>query len=108
MVYAFSGCKACGSRDRLFQRTTKVGQFDISTSMLFLIDPKYHVRIANGLNNHFLNTMFGGVLLWTPIEVLLRNMGSLYALWRQKTPLANGQVQEAKAHCLKIGEAWLK
>ena len=52
--------------------------------------------------------MFGGVLLWTLIEVLLRNMLSLYALWRQKTPLTNGQVQEAKTHCRKIGEAWLK
>ena len=71
-------------------------------------EAKYHVRIVNGLRNHFPNTMFGGVLLWTPIEVLLRNMCSLYALWRQKTPLTNGQVQEAKSHCHKIGEAWLK
>ena len=66
--------------DRLFQRTTKAGQFDISTSMLFSTDPKYHVRIVNGLKNHFLNTMFGGVLLWTLIEVSLRNMCSLYRL----------------------------
>ena len=80
----------------------------MSISMLFLIDPKHHVRIANALNNHFANTMFGGVLLWALIEVLLRNMRSLYTLWRQKTPLANGQVQETKAHCLKTGEAWLK
>jgi hypothetical protein len=94
--------------DRLFQKTTKAGQFDISTSMLFLTDPKYHVRIVHGLRNHFPNTMFGGVLLWTLIAVLLRNMRSLYALWRQKTPLTNGQVQEAKTHCRKIGEAWLR
>ena len=92
--------------DRLFQKTTKAGQFDISTSMLFLTNPKYHVRIIHGLGNHFPNTMFGGVLLWTLIEVLLRNMRSLYALWRQKTPLTNGQVQEAKTHCCKVGEAW--
>ena len=52
--------------------------------------------------------MFGGVLLWTLIEVLLHNMRSLFALWRQKTPLTNGQVQEAKTHCRKIGEAWLR
>ena len=58
--------------------------------------------------NHFRNTMFGSVLLWTLIEVLLRNMRSLYALWRQKTSLTNGQVQEAKTHCRKMGEAWLK
>ena len=89
------------------QRTTKAGQFDISTSMLFLTDPKYHVRIVHGLKNYFPNTMFGGVLLWTLIEVMLRNMRSLYALWRQKTPLTNGRVQEAKTHCRKIGEAWL-
>ena len=76
--------------------------------MLFLTDPKYHVRIVHGLRNHFPNTMFGGVLLWTLIEVLLRNVSSLYALWRQKTPLTNRQVQEAKTHCLKIGEAWLQ
>ena len=38
--------------DRLFQKTTKAGQFDISTSMLFLTDPKYHVRIVRGLRNH--------------------------------------------------------
>ena len=94
--------------DRLLQRTTKAGQFDISTSMLLLTDPKYHVRIGNGPWNHFPNTMFGGVLLWTLIDVLLRNMRSLYALWRQKTPLTNGRVQEAKSHCRKIGEAWLK
>ena len=94
--------------DRLFQKTTKAGQFDISTSMLFLTDPKYHVRIVHGLRNHFPNTMFGGVLLWTLIELLLRNMRSLYALWRQKRPLTNGQVQEAKTHCRKIGEAWLR
>ena len=94
--------------DRLFQKTTKAGQFDISTSMLFLTDPKYHVRIVHGLRNRFPNTMFGGVLLWTLIEVLLRNMRSLYALWRQKTPLTNGQVQEAKTNCRKIGEAWLR
>ena len=94
--------------DRLFQRTTKAGQFDISTSMLFLTDPKYHVRIVHGLKNHFPDTMFGSVLLWTLIEVLVRNMRSLYALWRQKTPLTNGQVQEAKTHCRKIGEAWLR
>ena len=56
----------------------------------------------------FPNTMFAAVLLWTLIEVLLRNMRSLYALWRQKTPLINGQVQEAKTHCRKIGEAWLR
>ena len=93
--------------DRLFQRTPKAGQFDISTSMLLLTDPKYHVRMVHGLRNHSPNTMFGGVLLWTLIEVLLRNMRSLYALWRQKTPLTNGQVQEAKTHCCKIGEAWL-
>ena len=49
--------------DRLFQRTTKAGQFDISTSMLFFTDPKYHVRIVHGLRDHFPNTMFGGVLL---------------------------------------------
>ena len=89
--------------DRLFQKTTKAGQFDITTSMLFLTDPKYHVRIVHGLRNHFPNTMFGGVLLWTLVEVLVRNMRSLYALWRQKTPLTNGQVQEAKTHCRKIG-----
>ena len=106
MVYPFSKCKACA--DRLFQKTTKAGQFDISTSMLFLTDPKYHVRIVQGLGNHFPNTMFGGVLLWTLIEVLLRNVRSLYALWRQKTPLTNGQVQEANTHCRKIGEAWLR
>ena len=76
--------------DRLFQKTTKVGQFNIGTSMLFLTDPKYHVRILHGLRNQFPNTMFGGVLLWTLIEVLLRNMRSLYTLWRQKTPLTNG------------------
>ena len=83
-------------------------QLDISTSMLLLTDPKYHVRIANGLKNHFPNTMFGGVLLWALIEVLLRNIRSLYALWRQKTPLINGQVKEAKADFRKIGEPWLK
>ena len=66
------------------------GNFDISTSMLFLAHRKYHVRIVHGLRNDFPNTMFGGVLLWTPIEVLLRNMRSLCALWRQKTPLTNG------------------
>ena len=76
--------------------------------MLLLTDPKYHFRIVHGPRNHFPNTMFGGVLLWTLIEVLLRNMSSLYALWRQKTPLTNCQVQEAKTHCLKIGEAWLQ
>ena len=37
--------------DTLFQRTTKAGQFDICTSMLFLTDPKYHVRIVHGLKN---------------------------------------------------------
>ena len=94
--------------DKLFQRTTKAGQFDISTSMLFLTDPKYHVRIVHGLKNHFPDTIFGSVLLWTLIEVLVRNMRSLYALWRQKTPLTNGQVQEAKTQCRKIGEAWLR
>ena len=78
------------------QKTTKAGQFDIGTSMLFLTDPKYHAPIVHGLRNHFPNTMFGGVLLWTLIEVVLRNMRSLYALWRQKIPLTNGQVQEAK------------
>ena len=76
--------------------------------MLFLTDPKYHVRIVHGLRNHFPNTMFGGVLLWGLIEVLLRNMRSLYALWTQKTPLTNGQVQEAKTHCCKICEVWLR
>ena len=94
--------------DKLFQKTTKAGQFDISTSMLFLTDPKYHIRIVHFLTNHFPNTMFVGVLLWTLIEVLLRNMRSLYALWRQKTPLTNGQVQQAKTHCRNIGEAWLR
>ena len=94
--------------DRLFQRTTKAGQFDISTSMLFLTDPKYYDGIVHGLRNNFPNTMFGGGLLWTLVEVLLRNMRSLYALWRQKTPLTNGEVQEAKTHCRKIGEAWLR
>ena len=44
--------------ERLFQGTTKVGQFDISTSMLFLTEPKYHVRIVHGLRNHFPNTMW--------------------------------------------------
>ena len=66
--------------DRLFQKTTKARQLDISTSMLFLTNPKYHVRIVHGLRNNFPGTMFGGVLLWTLIEVLLRNMRSLYAL----------------------------
>ena len=93
---------------RLFRRPTKAGQFDITTSMLSLTYPKYHVRIEHGLRNHFLNTMFGCVLLWTLIEVLLRNMRSLYALWRQKTPWTTGPVQEAKAHSRKIGEAWLR
>ena len=76
--------------DKVFQKTSKVRQFDISTSMLFLTDPKHHVRIVHGLRNHFPDTMFGGVLLWTLIAVLLRNMRSSYALWRQKTPLTNG------------------
>ena len=93
--------------DTLFQKTTKAGHFDISTSMLFLTDPKYHIRIVHCLTNHFPNTMFGSVLLWTLFEVLLCNMCSLYAFWRQKTPLTNGQVQQAKTHCCRIGEAWL-
>ena len=76
------------------------GQYDISTSMLFLTDPKYHVRIVHGLRNHFPNAMFVGVLLWTLLELLLCNM------CRQKTPWTNGQVQEAKTHCREIGEAW--
>ena len=76
--------------------------------MLFLTDPKYNVGIVHGLRNHVPNTMFGGVLLWTPIELLLRNMRSLYASWRQKTPLTNGQVQDAKTHRRKIDEAWLR
>ena len=92
----------------LFQKATNAGQFDINTSMLFLTDPKHHVRIVHGLRNNFPNTMFGGVLSWTLIEVLLRKRRSLYALWRQKTPLTNGQVQEAKTHCRKTGEAWLR
>ena len=94
--------------DKLFQKTTKAGQFDISTPMLFLTDPKYHIRIVHCLTNHFPNTMFVGVLLRTLIEVLLRNMRSLYALWRLKTPLTNGQVQQAKTHCRNIGEVWLR
>ena len=69
--------KHAAPADWLFQKTTKAGQFDISTSMLFFTDPKYHVRIVHCLKNHFPNTMFGGVLLWTLIEVLLRNMRSL-------------------------------
>ena len=52
--------------------------------------------------------MFGGVLLWTLIEVLPRNMHSLYALWRQKAPLTNGHVQEAKTYCREIGDTWLE
>ena len=64
----------------LFQRTTKAKPFDISTSMFFLTEPKYHVRIVNGLKNNFPNTMFFGVLLWTLIEVLLCSKRSLYAL----------------------------
>ena len=91
-----------------FQKTTKARQFNIRTSMLFLTDPNYHVRIVHGRRNHFANTMFAGVLLWTLIEVLLRNMRSLCALWRQKTPLTNGPVQVAKTHCRKIGGAWLR
>ena len=94
--------------DTFFQKTTKAGQFEISTSMLILTDPKYHVRIVPGLANKFPNTMFGGVLLWTLIEVLLRNMRSLCALWRRKIPLTNGEVQEAKTHRRKFGEAWLR
>ena len=94
--------------DKLFQKTTKAEQVDISTFMLFLKDPKYHVPMVNGPRNHFPNTMLGGVLLWTRIEVLLRNMCSLYALWRHNTPWTNGHVQEAKSHCCKISEAWLK
>ena len=93
--------------NRLFQNTTKAGQFDINTSILLLTDPKYHARIVYVLTKNFPNTMFGGVLLWTRIEVLLRDMRSLYDLWSQKTPLSNGEVQEAKTHCRKISEAWL-
>ena len=100
--------KPVARASRLFQRTTKAGQFDISTSKLFLTYPKHHVPIVHGLRNHFPITMFGGVLLWTLIEVLLRNMRSLYPLWREQTPLTNGHVQEAKTHCRKIGEAWLR
>ena len=33
--------------DRRFQRTIEAAQFDISTSMWFLTDPKYHVRLVN-------------------------------------------------------------
>ena len=76
--------------------------------MLFLTHPKYHVRIVHGLRNHFPNIMFGGVLLWTLIAVLLRNMRSLYALLRQKTPLTNGQMEEAKIHCRKIAGQCLR
>ena len=90
------------------KKTAEAGQFDISTSMLFLTDPEYHVRVVPGLRKPFPNTMFGRVLLWTLIEVLLRNMRNLYALWRQKTPLTNGQAIEAKTHCRKIGEAWVR
>ena len=43
----------------------------------------------------------------TLIEVVLRNMRSQNAYWRQKTPLTNGQVQEAPTHCLKISEPLL-
>ena len=52
----------------LCQRTTKGGQFDISTSMLFVIDPKYHVQIVNGLKNHLWNTMFGYAMVTTPSD----------------------------------------
>ena len=93
---------------RLSQKTTKARQFDISTSMLFLPVPKYKFRIVHGLMNHFPNAMFRGVLLLTLIEVLLRNMRSRYAFQAQKTPLTNGQVQQAKTHCRKIGGAQLR
>ena len=63
--------------DRRFKKTTNAQPFDISPSMFFLVDLKFHVRIVNGLKNYFPNTMFGGVLLWTLIEVLLCNMRSL-------------------------------
>ena len=43
--------------DRLPQKTTKAGQFDISTSMLLLTDPKYHVLTVHGLRNNFPNTI---------------------------------------------------
>ena len=97
--------------DRLFQRTTKARQSDISTSMVFLTDPEYHVgnfNINYDLRNHFRNTMCGNILFWALNEVLLRNMRSLYTFWREKTPFTNVQVKEAKAHCHKLGEAWLK
>ena len=76
--------------------------------MLFLTDPKYHVGMVHGPWNLFPNTLFRGLLSRTCIEAWLRSMRSLYTLWRQKTPLTNGQVQEAKGHCHKIIEAWLK
>ena len=66
--------------------------------MLLLTDPKYQVQIVRSLRNHFPNTMFDGIFLWKLIEVLPHSMRSLYALRRQKTPLTNGQVQEAKVH----------
>ena len=59
-----AGVKHVASADRLLQRTTKAGQFDIVTCMLFLTDHKYHVRIVHGPRNHVPNTIFGGVLLW--------------------------------------------
>ena len=56
----------------------------------------------------FLTPCLVDVLLWTLIEVLLRNIGNLYGLWLHKTPLTNGQVQEAKSHCRKVNGTWRK
>ena len=86
---------------QLFRRTTQAGHFNTGPSVLFFTDPKYHVRMVNGRRKHFSNTTFGCVLLWTLMQLMLRNMRSLYALWRGKTVLTNGQMQDSKSHCPK-------
>ena len=100
--------KSIPAPERLFQKRTKEGLFDISTTKLFLQKRAYVTRLVANLRQHFAMRQTGGVYVWVVVDVLLRNFTSLYGLWKERVPLTATQISAAWAHTAKIGEYRVK
>lgn len=81
--------RAVPGQDRLAPRPTKTGTLDLTASTLFVTAVDLHARIAHYARtlDHFVSFRSAKINFGAALEMLLRTLHALHALWRQKSNL---------------------
>ena len=89
-------------------RPTKDGQFDITSSRSFLMNPIWQQRVVDLIHEFYPQKRIQGhpYYVHTVLHALITCVAKLQTLWHYKAWLADAQVEEGKAAAARLGQFW--